>query len=382
MSNWPARITIATVLLPAALLLAGCAGPGYYAQAIGGHLELIRQREPVAQLLAAGANGARLDPELRQKLELAREIKAFGVSQLGLPDNGSYTQFVETGRDAVTWIVVAAPEFSLQPRRWCFLFAGCLPYRGYFEQAAAGRFAARLAADGLDVAVSPTAAYSTLGWFQDPLLDTMLRYRDERLAGVILHELAHQTLYVKGDADFNESYASFIEETGVALWLVASGRAERLPGWERERAAARDLDERVRSARGTLASIYASQQPAAAKRVRKEETLKALREGYFGLVRERWDGADYFAGWFAAELNNARLALFDSYRGGICAFAALYRAAGEDMARFQAMAADRAALDETARRAWLEQGCGVGAVGPLRPSAIYDNVAAIRMAQD
>lgn len=349
---------IAAALLPVALQLAACAGPAYYAQAFEGHLELMRQREPVSKLLAE--DGAGLDPELRQKLELTREIRTFGVSQLGLPDNGSYTQFVHTGRDAVTWIVVAAPEFSLEPRRWCFLFAGCLPYRGYFEQADADRFADRLAADGLDVAVSPAAAYSTLGWFEDPLLDTMLRYGDERLAAVIFHELAHQKLYVRGDADFNESYASFIEETGVALWLVASGRAERLSDWQRERSAARDLDERVQRTRGALASVYASQAAPAAKRAQKEAAYAALREAWSGLVRERWGGADHFAGWFGGELNNARLALFDSYRGGICVFAALYRTAGEDMASFQALAADRAKLDDEARRAWLGQDCEAG----------------------
>lgn len=358
MRSSPTRITQAAALLFAALQLAACAGPGYYAQAIGGHLELMRQREPVSKLLAQ--DGAELAPGLRQKLELTREIRAFGVSQLGLPDNGSYTQLVQTGGDAVTWLVVATPEFSLDPRRWCFLFAGCLPYRGYFEREDADRFADRLAADGLDVAVSPAAAYSTLGWFEDPLLDTMLRYRDERLAAVIFHELAHQKLYVRGDADFNESYAGFIEETGVALWLRLSGRANRLPGWERERAAARDLDEHVRRARGSLTSIYASQESPEARRLGKAAVLTALRADYLGLVRDRWDGVDYFAGWFAGELNNARLALFDSYRGGACAFAALYRAAGEDMARFQSLAAKQAALDDGARQDWLHQACVAG----------------------
>jgi predicted aminopeptidase len=358
MTAWPMTprpTRIAAALLPVALQLAACAGPTYYAQAIGGHLELMREREPVSQLLAK--DGAGLAPELRQKLELTSEIKAFAVTQLGLPDNGSYTQFVDTGREAVSWIVVATPEFDLQPRRWCFLFAGCLPYRGYFDKADADRFAERLAADGLDVARSPAAAYSTLGWFEDPLLDTMFRSSDERLAAMIFHELAHQQLYLRGDADFNESYASFIEETGVALWLVASGRAERLSGWQRERAAARDLDELVQRTRRALASVYASQGTPAARRAQKEAAFAALRETWSGLVRERWGGVDYFAGWFDGELNNARLALFASYRGGMCAFAALYRAAGEDMAGFQALAADRAKLADAARRAWLEQDC-------------------------
>jgi predicted aminopeptidase len=362
MNNRTASTLFRLLLLLGALQLAACAGPGYYAQAIGGHLELMRQREPVAEILGSAAaadfdSGADSD-ELRRKLQLAQEIRSFGVSRLGLPDNGSYTQFVRTGRDAVTWNVVATPEFSLAPRRWCFLFAGCLPYRGYFRQAAAGRFAERLAARGFDVAVSPAAAYSTLGWFEDPLLDTMFRYGDERLAAVIFHELAHQNLYVKGDAAFSESYASFVEEQGVVLWLRDSGRSDRLPAWRRERAAARQFDETLKETRRALAGIYATDQPPAGKRRDKAFAFSALRADYRTLVEEHWGGHDYFGAWFASELNNARLALLDTYRSGVCAFAVLYREAGEDMARFQRLAAARAALDRKARRAWLEQDCG------------------------
>jgi predicted aminopeptidase len=351
------------LLLLGALQLAACAGPTYYAQAIGGHLELMRQREPVAEILAAGAgpdsgSHSRLNSEFGRELLLAQEILAFSVDRLGLPDNGSYTQFVRTGRDAVTWNVVATPEFALTPRRWCFLFAGCLPYRGYFEQAAARRFAERLEADGFDVAVSPAAAYSTLGWFEDPLLDTMLRYGEERLAAVIFHELAHQNLYVKGDAAFSESYASFVEEQGVVLWLRESGRSDRLPAWRREQAARRQFDALLKETRRALAAIYATDQPPADKRRDKASAFSALRADYRTLVEARWGGQDHFGAWFASDLNNARLALLDTYRGGLCAFAALYREAGEDMARFQRLAAARAALDREARRGWLEQDCG------------------------
>lgn len=353
---------LSTLLLPGALQLAACAGPAYYAQAVGGHLELMRHREPVTGILQSGAADDP-DPALRQKLQLALEIRAFGVSRLGLPDNSSYTTFVRTGRDAVTWNVVATPEFSLEPRRWCFLFAGCLPYRGYFARADADRFAGRLAADGLDVAVSPAAAYSTLGWFRDPLLDTMLRFGDERLAAVIFHELAHQNLYVRNDAAFSESYASFVEEQGVTLWLQQSGRSDRLPGWRRERAAARQFQESVQRAREVLAALYSSDQVPADKRRGKAAAFAALRADYRSLVEDHWDGRDRFGAWFDSELNNARVALLDTYRGGLCAFAALYREAGADMIRFQRLAAAKAALGREARRAWLEQDCGAVASG-------------------
>ena len=359
-----------TLLLLGVLQLAACAGPTYYAQAIGGHLELMRQREPVTEVIDSGDQGpgpgAETGPGLRQKLILSQEIRSFGASRLGLPDNGSYTQYVATGRDAVTWNVVATPEFSLTPRRWCFLFAGCLPYRGYFEQASADRFAERLAADGLDVAVSGASAYSTLGWFEDPLLDTMLRYGEERLAAIIFHELAHQRLYVEGDAAFSESYASFVEEEGVALWLRESGRSDRLPAWRQERAAARQFDAILRQARSLLAEVYASDQSPGAKRHAKDAAFAALRADYRALVNEHWGGHDHFGGWFENELNNARLALLDTYRAGLCAFAALYREAGEDMRGFHELAAAKAALDRKARHAWLEQDCnGIAPRGEL-----------------
>jgi len=216
----PALLLGPALLCGAAWLLTGCAGPGYYAQAVSGHLDLMQARRDVAAVLADQGTGE----ELRQSLQAAAEIRAFAVTRLGLPDNGSFTEYAHTGREAVTWNVVAAPEFSLEPRHWCFPLAGCVPYRGYFDPLDAERLAARLAGKGNDVAVSPALAYSTLGWFRDPLLDTMFRYSEEQLAGIVFHELAHQKLYVKGDAAFNESYATFIEEIGVMLWLDSSGK--------------------------------------------------------------------------------------------------------------------------------------------------------------
>lgn len=336
----------------AAALLTACAGPGYYAQAIGGHFELVRGREDVEQLLGSSQAPA----GLRRDLELALEIRRFASERLGLPDNDSYSHYVSTGRDAVTWNVVAAPELSLQPRRWCFLFAGCLPYRGYFQRADAERFANSLAADGLDVALSPAVAYSTLGWFEDPLLDTMFRHGEVRLAALIFHELAHQRLFVKGDAAFSESYASFVEEAGVDLWLRESGR-EGLARWRREREAAGQFDRRILQTRDELAQLYASSATAAAKREGKQAAFDDLRRDYRSLVEGPWQGTDFFGGWFAQPLNNARLALFDSYRGGLCAFAALHDEAGGDMAHFHALAEARAGLAPEARRAWLRQDC-------------------------
>lgn len=347
------------LLLGALFLLAGCAGPAWYVQAVAGHVGLMCKRQEVAAILA----DADTDEALRGQLLLAREIRSFASARLYLPDNGSYLDYVATGRDAVTWNVVAAPEFALEPRRWCFLFAGCVPYRGYFDPSDADRLADRLAGRGFDVTVSPALAYSTLGWFRDPLLDTMFRYRQERLAAVIFHELAHQQLYVRGDTAFSESYASFMEDIGVRLWLEHSGRSDRLPAWRRQQEADQDFAALLRQTRDELELLYASPAGSPGMRAAKAAAFGRLRERYSALVRDRWRGEDHFGYWFEQGPNNAHLALFDSYVGGTCVFAALYRAAGQDVARFQALAAERAALEKAARRAWLNQPCPAVAPG-------------------
>jgi predicted aminopeptidase len=340
------------LLLPL-LQLAACAGPGYYAQAISGHLGLMWRRQEIPEILAASDT----DPELARQLELAHKLRQFASAQLGLPDNGSYTRFARTGREAVTWNVIATPELSLEPRRWCFLVAGCVPYRGYFEHEAALRFADRLAEDGLDVAVSPAVAYSTLGWFEDPLLDTMLHYREEQLAAVIFHELSHQMLYVRGDTVFNESYASFVEEIGVTLWLRSAGREDRLANWQDQQQASAQFDALLLRARAALAALYAGREDDEQKRRTKAEIFDQLQLDYRSMVRDSWQGRDFFGGWFSSTVNNARLALLASYRGGVCAFSVLYRDSGQDLQRFHARAAAQAALAADARRTWLEQPC-------------------------
>ena len=346
-------------LLPA-MQMAGCAGPGYYAQAISGHLQLMRGRQEITGLVSAGET----KPELIDELTMAMEIREFAHTHLGLPANGSYTQFVRTGRDAVTWNVIAAPQLSLEPRRWCFLVSGCVPYRGYFRHQAALDFAGRLAGKGYDVTVSPATAYSTLGWFEDPLLDTMLGRGEEQLAATMFHELAHQKLYVSGDTAFSESYASFVEEVGVTLWLQWSGRAHRLPAWKRRQQAVRQFDALLALTKVQLAALYASAATEAEKRGSKRDIFEQLETDYHQLVNAHWQGQDLFGGWFTMEPNNARLALFDSYRGGVCAFSELYRDAGKDMERFHAAAASRSALDASARQAWLNQPCPAVASPP------------------
>ena len=333
----------------------GCASPAYYSQAISGHFDLMSKRQDIQQVLEADTT----DPELARELELSIEIREFATEQLYLPDNGSYTQFVSTGQNAVTWNVVAAPEFSLDPRQWCFMVSGCVPYRGYFKNESAEKFAKSLAEDGFDTAVSPAIAYSTLGWFDDPLVDTMFQYSDQALAGFIFHELAHQQLYIKGDTAFNEAYASFVEEAGVGMWLQSSGRAEQREHWKKMEKAALQFNALLQGARTELKTLYASGLPERQMREKKPGVFDDLRKAYRLLVETQWDGRSYYESLLSRELNNASLALINSYQGGACAFEKLNRSAGGDMGRFHQLAADKAALEKEQRTSWLNQPCDV-----------------------
>jgi len=335
------------------LCLAGCASPAWYAQAVSGHVRLMNDREDITAILESG----KADMVLARELELSIEIRQFAVSKLFLPDNGSYTQYVRTGRDAVTWNVIAAPQFSLKPRRWCFIVSGCVPYRGYFEQAEAERLANKLRARGYDTAISPAVAYSTLGWFDDPLLDTMFQYSNDQLAAFIFHELAHQKLYVRGDAAFNEAYASFVEEEGVRLWLRSRGYLERLEAWQERQIASARLNALVSATRRKLRQLYSSGLPEERMRTEKFIIIGEMQDAYRALAESEWGGIQYFQSVLSPDMNNARLALIYSYQGGICAFEILYRASGGRMDRFQELARDKAAMPAKERSAWLAQSC-------------------------
>jgi predicted aminopeptidase len=335
------------------LQLTGCAGPSYYAQAISGHLKLMRAREEVSEVLAS----ADTDDALAQDLALAAEVRKFAIEELGLPDNDSYRQLVRTGKDAVSWNVVAAPEFSVEPRKWCFLVSGCVAYRGYFDRAKAAGFAEKLKAGGYDVSLSPAIAYSTLGWFDDPLLDTMFQYSDTQLAAFLFHELAHQQLYVKGDTAFSEAYASFVEESGVEQWLLDRDERKQLEDWRRMQSAALRFDALLRETREKLREIYRSELDSQSMRARKTELLEHMKSDYRKLVEQEWEGQDYYHAWFSRGVNNASLALISSYQGGRCAFSSLYEQAGGDMVRFHLLASRKAALPKAERKSWLNRSC-------------------------
>jgi len=318
---------VALALLP---LVSGCSSLAYYWQGIRGEVELLQHAESIPTVIATTS-----DPVLKRKLERAVAIRDFASRELALPDNASYRKYSDVGRRYVLWNVVATPELSLEPRQWCFPVAGCVNYRGYFDETAAQGEAAKFAAGGDDAHIGGVPAFSTLGYFDDPILSTFIRYPDPELARLIFHELAHQVAYAKDDSVFNESFAVAVEEEGLARWLATQSDpapAAQFASSQRYREGFRQLVERTRK---RLGALYASDAGDEAKRAGKVEAFAAMRADYAALKRE-WGGLSGYDGWFAQGPNNASLAAVALYSRKVPEFQALLAAEGGDLPRFYA----------------------------------------------
>jgi predicted aminopeptidase len=311
--------------------LTGC----YYMQAVRGHLEVMREREPIDDVIRA----SKTPVDLAERLQLVKDARTFSIKELGLPDNGSYRTYADIERDYVVWNVVAAPEFSLQSKRWCFPVAGCVNYRGYFSEQAAHREAARLEEQGNDVAVGGVAGYSTLGKFSDPVLNTMMRWDDVDLVAVIFHELAHQVLYVKGDSGFNESFATAVEEFGVERWLVSRELDEEYGAYRNRQEIREEIMRLVAEARSDLEQIYSAQAGVEQMRSRKQLRLDQLLADL--TVELEKSGRDK-PSWLDDGLNNARLASLTLYHGRLPEFRRLLARCDEDIQCFYAGARELA----------------------------------------
>lgn len=341
--NWCAT----AVVLLATVLLGGCSA-GHYAHLIRGHYELLSRRVPIAELLADPAT----PDSLRASLREVQAARAFSVATMRLPDNGSYTQYADLGRPYVQWSVFAAPELSLEPRQWCYLWFGCFAYRGYYDEVRARNEASALAADGYETYVGGIRAYSTLGWFDDPVLNTMLSGPSERTAGLLFHELAHQRLHVRDDTAFNESFAAFVGRQGVREFL--RGQPARLAAWQVGLERTIRLAALMLETRAMLESVYLSAADDDTKRRLKRDAFAGLREHY-AVLRGEWGGAGEFDGWFSDPLNNARLLPFGLYERWVPAFAALYRQAGSDWPAFYRLCEELAQLESAPRQAALDR---------------------------
>jgi len=337
-----AGLTRLALLVAATALLPGC----YYGHLLKGQYELLSRREPIDALIARPGT----DPALRRRLERALEARAFASRELKLPDNASYTTYADLGRPYAVWNVFAAPELSLQPHEWCFPFLGCLAYRGYYDPKRAQSDADDLREEGMDVLVSGIAAYSTLGWFDDPLLNTV-GGTDDDLAGTIFHELAHQVEFAGGDTAFNESFASFVEQEGLRQYLKSAPELVAAARGRQQREA--EFVALMLAARARLEAVYAGSAPDAEKRARKVTEFARLHAEYEEL-RQRWGGDGRFDRWMSGEPNNARLLPFGLYQAWVPAFEALFRQENGDWTRFYRRVKELAKLDEDERRSRLE----------------------------
>lgn len=329
------------------MLLNGCTSASYYSQLVGGQLRLLQAREPVDQVIADPAR----DPQLRKHLAQAREARSFASSHLHLPDNKSYRLYADIGRPYVVWNVFATPEFSLVPQNHCFPIAGCVAYRGYYSQDAARGEAALQRLQGMDVSIGGVEAYSTLGWFNDPILSSMMHWGDERLATLIFHELAHQRFYVKDDTEFNESFATFVEQEGTRQWRASRGLA---PDNSKQMRQRDQFIQLILDTRQRLEKLYTQPLPTEQMRQRKAEEFERLRADYQQLRNSQWAGDKRYDAWVYAPLNNARLLPFGLYSQWVPAFAALFRREGGDWIAFYAAVEKLGKLPSDERKAALK----------------------------
>ncbi len=350
----------ATMAIAATALMASCSSLNYYGQAAHGQLSLLSDARPIDAWMA----DPHTNPRLRVRLETARQIRRYAVQELGLPDNDSYKNYAALARPYVLWNVVATPELSLKPIEWCFPVAGCVNYRGYYNREDAQAYAKELRAAGNDVEIGGVTAYSTLGWFNDPLISTFINYPDAELARLIFHELAHQVVYVAGDSQFNESFASAVEEAGVERWMATYGNDAMRAGYARYLDRKRDFLALLLKIRSGLEANYTSNKPVAEQRAVKARLFQQLKDEY-QVLKARWGGYAGYDKFFAEPLSNAHLASVATYNDFVPAFRALLKK-DAGLPRFYADVRAIAAQDKDARHATLKRLAAAGA-GLARP---------------
>ena len=357
------RLFTFSLLLSLAAGLGGCANFSYYAQAVGGQMEILQR----SQLISEIVTDPNADEQLKLGLAKVVQLREFATRELQLPDNQSYLSYADLQRPYVVWNVFATPTLAIELKQSCFLGAGCVAYRGFFSQDDAQAHAQTLRDESLDVFVGGVAAYSTLGWFNDPVLNTFVRYPETELARLIFHELAHHVLYVADDTSFNESFATAVELEGIARWLDRFGTAEQRAAFDSAQTRRAIFYEAVRDKRNQLALLFTSNVSDAEKHAGKARIFSELRNELSQV--KGGTGKPIFEQWLAQQLNNAHLASIATYTKWVPAFRALIAQQQGDMKRFYAVVKEISALPAPERSAalsaaQLESQIASGAVAP------------------
>ena len=343
------RYLVLALLVSSLALFSGCASLGYYAQAAQGQFALLYKAKPINEWLS----DSQVNESLKAKLKQVQEIREFAVRELGLPDNASYKNYADLKRPFVVWNVVATPEFSLVPERWCFPVAGCVDYRGYYDKEAAMSFAEDLREKGLDVRVTGVPAYSTLGWFNDPVLSTFIHYPEPEVARLIFHELAHQVAYAAGDSPFNESFATAVEELGLSRWLDARGDDTMRDSYRIYRGRRDDFLALLNRYRLKLEDTYQKPISDHEKRKLKLELMQSIQTDY-SVLKQTWGGYSGYDRWFNEPVSNAHFALIATYNDLVPEFKALM-AEQKTLAAFYAAVKTLADSDAYTRHQMLQR---------------------------
>ena len=307
----------------------GCESVVYYNQALKGQLELMKNQRPLTEIIENENTSA----QLKNQLQIILEILTFADQQLQLPVGGNFSHYVEIDRPFVVWNVFAAGELSFEPRTWCYPIVGCASYRGYFDQSKADAYAKKLRGDGGDIYVGGISAYSTLGWVDDPVLSTFVWRNDKQLPALIFHELAHRILYVSGDTEFNESFASAVERIALERWLSNKNTPQAFEEYLKHKQYYDDFVVFVLSWKNRLDDMYRSNLSDNEKRALKNSLYSAMMDDYEIF---KGDHNDYIAydNWMSDTLNNAKINTSSTYQAKVPAFLALYEQHDGDFNKF------------------------------------------------
>lgn len=334
------------VLLP---LLTGCSELDYYLKTTTGHFDLMSGRKEISSILADPSQ-----PEaLRNKLATLLQIRTYGIDAMGLPDNGSYLQYKDLHRPNAQWVLFATPNDSMEPLAACFFVVGCVNYRVFFSESQANAAAAKLPGE-VDFYVGTSPAYSTLGWFKDPVLNTMIDWTDEQTAEYLFHELAHQLYYIQNDSAFNESFAVAVEQLGVRQWLRAAGREEALVKFEQRLAIQNQFHGWIRTAVGQLKTVYGKTNLTDEEKAQQKAEILAQLQGTYQLESKKWK-KPYYRKWFSQKLNNAHLLAVGTYSDYVPAFLNLYEQNQRSWLAFFAAVKQIGVLPAQERKARLDQ---------------------------
>lgn len=361
--NWRGRTALLLAILAMGLIaLSGCRTAKFYGQAIKGQYEIFAHQEEVETLIA----DPKTAPRLRGRLELLQNLRAFADHELKLPVDGHYRKYVDVHRPYVVWNIQAAPEFSLEPKTWWYPLVGSLEYRGYFSEPAARSYAEWLGRKGYDVYVGNVEAYSTLGWFKDPVLNTFIYRSDPALAEVIFHELGHQRVFARGDTDFNEAFATVVGQEGARRWLRSRGDAKAYDAYVTSLRRTDQFVHLIMNTRARLEKVYGDHRDKEGKvkaakhlvatpdelRTAKRKVFDDLRSEYAQL-KLSWDGFDGYDQWIAKALNNAQLNSIANYYDYVPGFEQLLNLKGGDLEQFYGAVERLSKMSEDDRHQWL-----------------------------